>query len=58
MSFALPFAIIPLLLITNRKDIMGAFVNKRVTKILGFIIAALIIGLNAVLLYLTFTGNV
>lgn len=58
LSFALPFAIIPLLLITNRKDIMGAFVNKRVTKILGFVIAALIIGLNAVLLYLTFTGNV
>jgi manganese transport protein len=58
LSFALPFAVIPLLLITNRKDIMGAFVNKPATKVLGFIIVALIIGLNAVLLCLTFTGNV
>ncbi len=58
LSFALPFAIIPLLLITNRKDIMGVFVNKTTTKILGFMIAALIIGLNLVLLYLTFTGSV
>ncbi len=58
LSFALPFAIIPLLLITNRKDIMGVFANKPATKILGFIISALIIGLNMVLLYLTFTGSV
>lgn len=58
LSFALPFAIIPLFLITNRKDLMGAFVNKPVTKVLGFVIAAVIIGLNMVLLYLTFTGNV
>lgn len=58
LSFALPFAIIPLLLITGRKDIMGAFVNKAFTKIAGWIIAGLIIGLNVVLLYLTFTGSV
>jgi hypothetical protein len=58
LSFALPFAIIPLLLITNRKDIMGAFVNKKATKALGFIIATMIIVLNVVLLYLTFTGSI
>lgn len=58
LSFALPFAIIPLLLITGRKDIMGAFVNRTFTKAAGWAIAGLIIGLNVVLLYLTFTGNV
>ena len=58
LSFALPFAIIPLLLITNRKDIMGSFANKSLTKIIGFAIAGMIIGLNAILLYLTFTGSV
>ena len=58
LSFALPFAIIPMLLITNRKDIMGAFVNKPFTKVIGFVIAGLIIALNAVLLYMTFTGSV
>ncbi len=57
LSFALPLAIIPMLLITRRRDVMGAFVNKRSENIAGFIIASLIIGLNLVLLYLTFTGN-
>lgn len=58
LSFALPFAIVPMLLITSRKDLMGSFVNKPQTKIAGWIITSLIVGLNAVLLYLTFTGNV
>lgn len=58
LSFALPAAIIPLMLITARKDIMGALVNKRLTRIVGWMIAAVIISLNVVLLYLTFTGNV
>jgi len=58
LSFALPFAIIPLLLITSRKDIMGPFVNRPVTRVLGWVIAAVIIVLNVALLYLTFTGKV
>lgn len=58
LSFALPFAIIPMLHITNRKDLMGSLVNKPLTKVVGYVIAGLIIALNAVLLYLTFTGKV
>ena len=58
LSFALPFAIVPMLLITSRKDLMGSLVNKPLTKIAGWIITSLIVGLNAVLFYLTFTGNV
>jgi manganese transport protein len=58
LSFALPFAIIPMLLITSRKDVMGTLVNKPLTKVAGWLIAGIIIGLNAVLLFLTFTGNV
>ena len=58
LSFALPFAIVPMMLITSRKDLMGSLVNKPQTKIAGWIITSLIVGLNAVLLYLTFTGNV
>lgn len=56
LSFALPLAIIPLLLITRRRDVMGPFANRRITNFTGWLIAALIIGLNAVLLILTFTG--
>ncbi|AET67480.1 natural resistance-associated macrophage protein metal ion transporter NRAMP [Desulfosporosinus orientis DSM 765] len=58
LSFALPFAIIPMLLITNRKDLMGELVNKPLTKVVGWAITCVIVSLNAVLLYLTFTGNV
>jgi len=58
LSFALPFAIIPMLLITNRKDIMGRFVNKPFTKLMGWVISFAIIALNMVLLYMTFTGKV
>ena len=58
LSFALPFAIVPMLLITSRKDLMGSLVNKPQTKIVGWVITSLIIGLNAVLVYLTLTGSV
>jgi manganese transport protein len=58
LSFALPLAIIPMLLIARRRDLMGALVNKPLTNAAGWIISAVIIGMNAVLLLLTFTGNV
>ncbi|ADG83498.1 Mn2+/Fe2+ transporter, NRAMP family [Thermincola potens JR] len=58
LSFALPAAIIPLMLMTSRRDIMGALVNKPLTNIVGWIITAIIVVLNVILLYLTFSGNV
>lgn len=58
LSFALPAAIIPMLIITSRKDLMKSFVNSSLTKAVGWLIASTIICLNAVLLYLTFTGNI
>ena len=57
LSFVLPVTILSMLVITSRKDLMGEFVNKPYTKFLGCAIAAIIIGLNAVLLFLTFTGK-
>lgn len=50
LSFALPFAIIPMLIITNRKDIMGEFVNGKYTKAAGIVIASIIIFLNFLLI--------
>ena len=58
LSFILPFAVIPMLLITSRKDLMGALVNRPLTKVVGWTIAAVIIAANAMLLYLTFAGYV
>jgi manganese transport protein len=58
LSFALPVAIIPMLIITSRHDMMGPFTNKLWVKIFGWIITLAIIIINAILLYLTFTGHV
>lgn len=51
LSFALPFALIPLLLLTGRTSVMNRFVNKPLTRRLGWAVAVVIIGLNAMLLW-------
>jgi len=51
LSFGLPFAVIPLVMFTRRRDIMGVLVNGRITTILASGVAALIVALNAYLLY-------
>ena len=56
LSFALPAAIIPLLLITARRDIMGEFANGRWTNLAGWSIAVLILFLNGLLIYVTLSG--
>lgn len=58
LSFVLPVAIIPMMIITSRKDIMGEFVNKIITKVIGWVIIGIIIALNASLLCLTFRGEI
>ena len=58
LSFILPVAIIPMLLIARRKDLMGSLVNKPITNVFGWIITCIIITANAVLLFLTFTGGI
>jgi manganese transport protein len=50
LSFGIPFALIPLLLLTRRRDLMGDLVNERRTTVLAALVATVIIGLNAVLL--------
>lgn len=52
LSFGIPFALIPLLIITAREDVMGSFVNRRLTSASGGLAALLIIGLNCLLLAL------
>ena len=50
LSFGIPFALVPLLWLTSRRDVMAGWVNRRVTTVAGAVVAALIIGLNAHLL--------
>jgi len=51
LSFGIPFALVPLVLLTRRKDVMGELVNRRLTTVVASVVAALIIALNAFLLY-------
>ncbi len=57
LSFGLPFAIIPLVIFTSKRDIMGVLVNKRITTIAASLAAVLIIGLNLFLIHQLFTGG-
>jgi manganese transport protein len=54
LSFGIPFALVPLVLLTRRKDIMGALVNRRVTTVVAGVVAAVISALNIFLLVDTF----
>ena len=57
LSFGLPFAIIPLVIFTMRKDSMGTLVNRPLTTVLAWMAAGLIVVLNLYLLYQTFFGG-
>jgi manganese transport protein len=54
LSIALPAPVIALLIFTSRKDIMGAFVNSRLTNAAASFAAMVILILNAVLLLQAF----
>jgi manganese transport protein len=54
LSFGIPFALVPMVLLTRRADIMGPFVNRPLTTAAASGIATTIIALNVYLLYHTF----
>ena len=56
LSFGIPFALVPMVLLTRRADIMGPLVNRPATTAIASLVAALIISLNGFLLYQTFFG--
>ena len=55
LSFTLPFALVPLLILCGRRQLMGPFTNGPVTRFLGWLTVALILALNVVLLGLSVT---
>ncbi len=57
LSFGLPFAIVPLILFTSRRDIMGALTNRRITTVAAAGIATLVILLNVFLLIQLLRGG-
>lgn len=55
LSFGLPFAVIPLVMFTSKRELMGVLVNRRITTIIASLVAALILFLNIYLLVITFS---
>jgi manganese transport protein len=56
LSFGIPFALVPLVLLTRRADVMGPFANRPLTTAAAGGIALMIIALNVYLLWATFAG--
>jgi len=57
LSFGLPFAVIPLVLFTANKKIMGPLVNRPFTSFLAGIATLLILALNSYLIYSMAAGG-
>lgn len=57
LSFCLPFAMIPLLLLTRRADLMGTHVNRRTTNYLAGLATTIILAMNVWLLYAIVAGK-
>ena len=56
LSFALPFALIPLLILTSRATVMETFASARRTRIAGWAVVIIILTLNAILVGQLATG--
>jgi manganese transport protein len=54
LSFGIPFALIPLVWFTSKRDIMGELVNRGITTAAAWLVAGVIVGLNIFLLVQTF----
>jgi manganese transport protein len=57
LSFGIPFAMIPLVMFTRDKKLMGNLANSRLTNYAAYVVAAVIIGLNVFLIYQQFFAN-
>ncbi|MDO8672277.1 MAG: Nramp family divalent metal transporter [Dehalococcoidia bacterium] len=57
LSFGIPFALVPLVMFTSRRDVMGELRNHDVTTVIAWLVAALIIFLNGYLLWQIFLGG-
>lgn len=56
LSLGIPFALIPLVLFTARRSVMGRWTNAGALTVIAVICCAIIIALNIALVYLTATG--
>jgi manganese transport protein len=51
LSFGIPFALIPLVMLTSNREVMGAHVNSRLTTVVAYAVAAAITLMNGYLIF-------
>jgi manganese transport protein len=56
LSFGIPFALVPLVVLTSRHSVMGCFANRRPITAAAALVTVAVVTLNLVLIYLTATG--
>ncbi|WP_449843660.1 Nramp family divalent metal transporter [Microbacterium gallinarum] len=57
LSFGIPFALIPLVALTAKADVLGRFRNRALTTVAGVAASVFLIALNGILLWLVLTGS-
>ena len=57
LSFAIPFALVPLVILTRNASVMGDMVNNRRTNAMAYLVTGIIVALNLLLLYRTLGGE-
>jgi manganese transport protein len=56
LSFGIPFALIPLVMFTSKRSVMGTLTNHKATTVVASLVASIIVALNVFLLAQTFAG--
>ena len=57
LSLGIPFALVPLVRLTSNAELLGRHVNRRLTSVVAWIVAALIVSLNVALIVITVRGT-
>ena len=57
LSFGLPFALIPLVIFTQHRRLMGTLTNAKPTTVVAWLVVGMIVALNIYLIYTTIAGG-
>ncbi|MGB9003504.1 MAG: Nramp family divalent metal transporter [Nitrosotalea sp.] len=57
LSLLIPLPMIPLVLLSRNKKLMGEFVNRKITNIVAYAVVGLILGFNSYLIITTFVPS-
>ncbi|MER6442621.1 Nramp family divalent metal transporter [Streptomyces sp. NPDC001185] len=57
LAFGIPFVLLPLVVVTRRRDLMGRLVNRPATTVAGALVCALVICLNVYLIATMVKGS-